>query len=221
MLYAVYVSLVIVGFLTNLNGFLHGSKTRAVDAVLSIALVGLLIAAFGLGGWKVGIVTLVGTFVVATLTRPLAAAVATRLFGAGREDGGLPRSYSGLPPAPIQRLSEALGRPIDISDVSAVTGGLTSKKHLLEELFAYCESHDPTAVAIGELGLTRTDLHSLYSRLVSIGGCGQWICGHWAAASVFAFPHTLRHVATAPADTFEMACCDVMEHFRRATPLPE
>jgi len=45
----------IVAFLMVLNGFLRGSKKTEIEAVLSLLLVGLIVTAFIVSGWKFGL----------------------------------------------------------------------------------------------------------------------------------------------------------------------
>jgi len=96
MIYTVYVALVLVAFLMVLNGFLRGVKKAHIDAVLSLLLIGLLITAFLVAGWQVGLLTVTITFISAIVTRPIAARLASRLFAVSGGGGG----YVGLPSPP-------------------------------------------------------------------------------------------------------------------------
>ena len=111
MIYAIYVALVAVAFLTVLNGFLRGAKKAQLDAVFSLLLLGLVIASFIVAGWKLGLLAIVVTFIGALLTRPLAARVASRLLSASTGDSG--GAYVGLPPKPLERIAQELGPQID------------------------------------------------------------------------------------------------------------
>ena len=85
-----------------LNGFLRGSKKAQIDAVLSVVLVGLLVIGFIAFGWTAGVLALILAFVYARISRPLAAAMAVRLFSA---DGGPSGRYKGLPDRVLERIS--------------------------------------------------------------------------------------------------------------------
>ena len=83
MIYVYHAALAATVFLVTLNGFLRGSKKAQIDAVLGVILVGLLVIGFVAFGWIVGVLALILAFVYARISRPLAAATATRLFSAG------------------------------------------------------------------------------------------------------------------------------------------
>jgi Na+-driven multidrug efflux pump len=79
-IYAVYVALALVAFLVVLNGFLRGAKKARIDAVLSLLLIGLIIIAFFVAGWKLGLLAIAIAFISAIVIRPIAARLASRLF---------------------------------------------------------------------------------------------------------------------------------------------
>lgn len=96
MIYAIYIALVVVEFLIVVNGFLRGVKKIQLDAVLGFLLLSLIIASFVVAGWKLGLLSIGVVFIVANLTRPLAAWVASRLLSLCSGDSG--GAYVGLPP---------------------------------------------------------------------------------------------------------------------------
>ena len=83
MIYAVYVGLGVVAFLIVLNGFLRGAKKAQIDAALSLLLIGLIIIAFFVAGWKLGLLAIAIAFISAIITRPIAARLASRLLTRG------------------------------------------------------------------------------------------------------------------------------------------
>ena len=88
MIYAIYVALVLVAFLVVLNEFIRGAKKAQIDAVLSLLLLGLVITAFFVAGWKLGLLAIVVAFLSAVVTRPIAARLASRLFATSSGSGG-------------------------------------------------------------------------------------------------------------------------------------
>ena len=88
MIYAIYIALVVVAFLTVLNGFLRGAKKAQLEAVYSLLLLGLVIASVVVAGWKLGLLSIGVAFIGAHLPRPLAARVASRLLSASTGDRG-------------------------------------------------------------------------------------------------------------------------------------
>lgn len=88
MIYAVYVALALVAFLVVLNGFLRGAKKAQIDAVLGLLLIGLIIIAFFVAGWKLGLLGISIVFISHIVTRPIAARLASTLLAVS-SDGGV------------------------------------------------------------------------------------------------------------------------------------
>ena len=88
MIYAIYVALVLVAFLVVLNGFLRGAKKAQIDAVLSLLLLGLVITAFFVAGWELGLLAIVIAFLSAIIACPIAARLASRFFAGSTGGGG-------------------------------------------------------------------------------------------------------------------------------------
>ena len=110
MIYAIYGALGIGAFLVVLNGYLRGAKKTQIDVVLSLLLVGFVITAFLVADWKLGFLAIAIVFFSGIVTRPIAARLASRLFAVSTEGGS---GYVGLPPRPLQKISQQLGQPID------------------------------------------------------------------------------------------------------------
>jgi len=72
------------------------------------------------------------------------------------------------------------------------------------------------------LGVSREELREAYYDLLS-AGAGQWVLGHWLAASSLAYPDTLRFVIESKRNNkLGMATFGhLYEHFEKGTPLPE
>ncbi len=78
-IYLLYSALIVIAFLTVLNGYLNGSKKHHIDAVLSVLLIACLVGAFVLSGWKSGLFAIALSFIAAVTTRPVAFRIAHRL----------------------------------------------------------------------------------------------------------------------------------------------
>ena len=59
----------IVAFLMVLNGFLRGSKKTEIEAVLNLLLVGLIVTAFIVSGWKFGLLAIALAFISGIINR--------------------------------------------------------------------------------------------------------------------------------------------------------
>jgi hypothetical protein len=191
MIYAIYVALGVVAFLTILNGFLMGAKKRQIDILLSFLLVGLVVAAFAVAGWKLGILAIGIVFLSAIFTRSIAARTASRLFALSTRGGSGP---VGLPPRRLQTISQQLGRPIDPNQIAKeMFSGSNRSTDALTALLDYCESQPVIEGLMNEFQISRDDLRELYYDLLR-SGAGQWVCGHYVAASALAYPEPLRYM---------------------------
>ena len=88
----------ILSFLFSLNQFLRGARKREVEGWLGLLIIGTLMSAFFMLGWKWGLVTLFAYFALILISRPVASAIARRLR-VGKEDvlldvGAGPGSYA-------------------------------------------------------------------------------------------------------------------------------
>jgi len=72
--------LVTVVFLWTLNEFLRGRSKELISSVLAILVFGLVGLAFLVSGWKIGLIALVGAFVLGSLFRGPALALARRML---------------------------------------------------------------------------------------------------------------------------------------------
>lgn len=217
MLYAIYVALVVVAFLTVLNGFLHGAKKAQLDAVFSLLLLGLIVASFVTAGWKLGILSIAVAFIGGLLTRPLAARLASR--GLSASAGGVPGAYVGLPPKPLERISQELGRQVEPGKlVDEMLTGNDRRERAEQALLDYCEGESAIREIMAEHQLTRDDLKELYSQLVAVGA-GQWACGHWVAASSIAYADALQYLLNRKDADRMGTAYNLIMHFERGLPL--
>jgi hypothetical protein len=217
LIYVIYVILFIVSFLIVLNGFLRGVKKAQIDAVLSLIIIGLIITSFFVAGWKSGLLSIVVAFISAIITRPIAARLASKLFTTSSGEGG---SYVGLPPRPLQSISQKLGKSLDLNKgIEDIFSGLDHKNSAEEFFFDYCEQQPPIQALLKEFSISRSDLQELYNRL-SMAGAGQWTCGHWVSASALAYPETLRYLLSREDDNFQEAAFNLIMYFEQGSPLP-
>ena len=216
MIYAVYVALALVAFLVVLNGFLRGAKKAQIDTVLSLLLMGLIIIAFFVAGWKLGLLAITIAFISAIVIRPTAARLASRLFAVSSEGGG---NYVGLPPRPLQEISQELGKPFDPNKVMEEILSRGDRKISAETaLFDYCEQQPIIEALLKEFKISRQELQELYHQLIMIGA-GQWACGHWVAASAFAYPDSLRYLLMRRKENMQETAYNLIMYFEQGTPL--
>lgn len=216
MIYIVYVALVVVAVLVVLNGFLRGAKKAQIDAVLSLLLIGLVIAAFAVASWKHGLLAIVIAFLSAVLARPIAARLASRFFSMSSGSGG---GYVGLPPHPLQRISPELGKPIDPNKImEEILSSSGRKASAEEELLDYCELQPSIQALLREFKISRQDLQELYHQLIMVGS-GQWRCGHWVVASALAYPESLRYLLSRRGENIQETAFNLIMYFEQGSAL--
>ena len=216
MIYAIYVALVLVAFFVVLNGFLGGAKKAKIDAVLSLLLLGLVITAFFVAGWKLGLLAVVIAFVSAIIARPIAAHLASRLFAGSTSGGG---RYVGLPARPLQKISQKLGRSIDPNKLMEEILSDSDRMDVAEDaLLDYCEQQPAIQALLKEFQISRNDLKELYHQLIAVGA-GQWACGHWVAASALAYPESLRYVLDRREENIQETAFSLIMYFEQGSPL--
>jgi ABC-type multidrug transport system fused ATPase/permease subunit len=216
MIYAIYVALVLAAFLVVLNGFLRGAKKAQIDAVLSLLLLGLVITAFFVAGWKLGLLAIVIAFLSAVATRPIAARLASRLFSTSSGGG---KGYVGLPPRPLQKISQELGKSIDPNKLMEDMFSSSDRKANAEEvLLDYCEQQPSIQALLREFGVSRKGLQELYNKLIMVGA-GQWTCGHWVPASALAYPESLRYILSRREENIKETAFNLIMYFEQGSPL--
>ena len=216
MIYAVYVALALVAFLMVLNGFLRGAKKAQIDAVLSLLLISLIIIAFFVAGWKLGLLAIAIAFILAIVTRPIAARLASRLFAVSSDGGG---GYVGLPLRPLQKISQELGKLFDPNKVmEEIFSGGDRKASAETALLDYCEQQPTIQALLREFKVSRQDLQELYHQLIMVGA-GQWTCGHWVAASALAYPNSLRYLLMRRKENMQETAYNLIMYFEQGTPL--
>ena len=74
------IALVITVYLIDLNGFFNGAWKNKIDLALSVVWSSLLIIALLVFGWRVVLGSILGSFVLGWLLRPIARRTAALLF---------------------------------------------------------------------------------------------------------------------------------------------
>lgn len=85
------------------------------------------------------------------------------------------------------------------SCVADLQSGGRLKAQALSELFDLCEADPDLSRVLTDRSAGRGELELLYQALVA-NGAGQWVRGHYVAASAFAFVPTLEYVLGAHPD---------------------
>jgi len=216
MIYAIYIVLILASFLVVLNGFLRGAKKTQIDAVLSILLLGLVIASYFVAGWKSAFLAIVLAFISAIVTRPIAARIASKLFATSSGGGG---SYVGLPPRPLQKISQELGKSLDPNKImDDILSGNDDNDNAEEAFLDYCEQQPSIQALLNEFNVSRKDLQELYNKLI-MAGAGQWTCGHWVPASALAYPESLRYVLNRREENIQETAFKLIMYFEQGSPL--
>jgi hypothetical protein len=76
--------------------------------------------------------------------------------------------------------------------MSSLLYGDKEKENWLELLLEYAESLAPIMAVLNEFSASRKDLEEMYWSL-SGAGAGQWVRGHYVAASSICYPEPLRY----------------------------
>ena len=120
----------------------------------------------------------------------------------------------------LLRISRILGQPISSAEI--LLG--TSKDSALEELLGLILGDSALFGLLQKLGATREDLRELYWALLA-AGAGQWVRGHWVAASTLCYGFTLEFVLTrckdgkaaghTPREIWQPAAFTLVEYFAK------
>lgn len=189
MIYAIYGTLIMTVFLTNLNEFLRGAKKVQIDVVLRLIIIGVLLASPFIASWKHCIIAIGITLVSIRFTRPIAARAASKLLSVPK---GKSDKYIGLPPRALENISKRLDivLPTNPNHFDEIFRSADSAE---DELFDYCESQPSVRAVMEDFQVSRKDLKEIYSQLID-AGAGQWSCGHWVPASALAYPESLAYI---------------------------
>ena len=108
------------------------------------------------------------------------------------------------------------GRSSGFESLQSAAEGGRRRRAALEELVSLCERDPSVAAVMRDFGATREDLKELYEKLIEIGG-GQWVKGHFVAASALAYAPTLAYCLKARTEgqpDMAMVAGTLLEHFR-------
>ena len=218
MIYLLHVALAGTMFLVVLNHFLQGTWKARIDAVLSLFLLGFLATAFIVFGWLAGALAILLCVVYGSAFRSVASRLAVRLLGLGGDAGN---AHMGPPPRALERISRELGRELSIEELSRdLANGSGRRARAEATLLDYCTAQPALQTLIQEYGADRTVLEQLY-RSLCMAGAGQWLTGHYVAASALAYPHSLRFLLAHRNATLshEEQAFKIMEYFERGSAL--
>lgn len=219
MLIALHITLALVVFLFITIGFSDGSRKQQVSIILSFVWITLLATAFYSFGWKVGLASVLLSWLYAGLLRPLAARFSAYLMGIASPRGT--GSWVGVPPFPLERISRELGRVRTPSQIMAELGkGADRKDAALDKLINLVEDQRSTHDVLERHNASRETMREAY-HLLSVSGAGQWVGPHYAAASALYYPESLEAVLSAAErgeGNLETAY-RIVEYFRSGSPL--
>lgn len=223
MVYAIYFLLALVTFFFFSIGFGRGSKKPQAQTFLVILGLGLLGIAFLFGGWRLGLLAIAITWISTFITRPLAARFTSKLLSTVSGEQG---RYVGLPPKPLAEISKRLAESLSLYEKPGVKDFILAgelEEVALNDLLDYCEQQPSVQDLLQEFNATRLDLKTFYERLIQ-ARLGQWVCGHWVAASSLVYPESLRYLLLRAEliqedkSLFQIAG-DLLFHFERGSQL--
>lgn len=204
--------MVIIMYLILTNDFLRGRRKIQIDIVLTFFLFALITASFFVAGWKFGLGSIAVAFIGAMLTGSMAARTASRLLALS--GGQVPGSYVGLPPKPLQLISQELARNANGRFSDQILNKSNKSANPIEALIDYCDHQSEIQKIMRDHGITRSRLKELYWQLV-INGAGDWVCGHWVAASSIAYPASLRYLLKRQDQNIWETVQNLTMHFER------
>jgi len=224
MIYLLYIILAIVAFLIMLNDFLRGLKKQQIDAFLGFLLVGIFVVIFAVYGWKSGLFAIGISFIIGMISRPFVAKAASKLLATGTAKQ---KGSTSLPSITLGQISRQLAKPRKLETYEDIISDEGSGA--VDALINYCEANSSLFEVMKSLGVSREELGEAYGDLL-MAGAGQWVLGHWLAASSLAYPDTLRFVIESKRNVGKMdrnqrigiaTFGHLYEHFEKGTPLPE
>ncbi len=94
----------------------------------------------------------------------------------------------------LKRISKVLGAETSFDDfIFGLGSEIGPKGQALSELFDLCETDPELRRVLENYAADRKQLRTIYITLIA-NGAGQWVRGHYVAASAFAFVPTLEYV---------------------------
>lgn len=129
--------------------------------------------------------------------------------------------YSAQSPVarPLQKISQELGKSIDLNKLMEdMSSSSDSKANAEEFFFDYCEQQQSIQPLLREFRVSRKDLKELYDKLI-MAGAGQWTCGHWVPASALAYPESLRYILCRRKENIQETAFNIIMYFEQGSPL--
>ena len=94
----------------------------------------------------------------------------------------------------LKRISKVLGAEASVDNfVFSLGSEAGPKAQALSELFDLCEADPDLSQVLTNYSADREQLKATYIALIA-NGAGEWVRGHYVAASAFAFVPTLEYV---------------------------
>ncbi len=202
MIYMMCLALIVFVFLMVLNGYLQGSRKIQIDIILKSLVAIIIISAFFTEGWVFGVMLIGVVFVSFVFFRPVAANIVSKIFA--MLDGKGNSKYVGLPSRNLNRISQMLGK--------------WPKEDVINELVNYCYKKPDIYVLLKKNNISHQELHKIYKRLID-GLAGQWVCGHWVAASALAYPKSLEYILSHNGEITDIIVISLIKYFKTGYPL--
>lgn len=218
MIYLLHAVLAGVVFLILLNGFLRGRWKPRIEAVLSVMWIAILCVLLWRFGWGPALLAVVASFVYGAVLRSPAARAAARLFSMHEESGA---PYVSLPDRTLRTISAELGAERSADAILSELRSGSQERRLAEEaLLNYCFAQHEVRIVVESANAGRDTLREVYERSLR-GGAGQWVLGHYVAASALAYPEPLRFLLEGHREGRDPRAdaAQVVSYFQRGTPL--
>jgi hypothetical protein len=216
------VVLVLLTFTMHFVTLGNGSAKATLETLLTVAWVAVVAVGVIAVSWMFGALLLILTLPLGVILRPLAARLLRSVLTT--REGGTDPMAPLLPFPQLSSIAKDLDQPIDVDAIvrDAISGTASKSSRGISRLLALCQDTPQLHAVLNRHGIELGELAVLYRRLC-LKGAGQWVSGHYAAASALAYPHTLdwflaRRVLTSTDDELHTAYA-LVEHFRRGRPL--
>ena len=113
----------------------------------------------------------------------------------------------------LRKLSKRLGAESTVAEI--LSNDNKDKDNALNDLLQMCEADESVAAAMSQYGASRDELKELYYQLLA-NGAGQWVAGHYVAASTVASYQPLSYTlgALRKGDSLRDISFQLTEYFR-------
>lgn len=93
----------------------------------------------------------------------------------------------------LKKLSEVLGKSVNMADLQDMANDLSKKDKALAELYLLSVSSKDTNKHLEEYKIDKEKFKEIYRKLILLG-TGQWAGEHYVAASSLAYDSTLEYI---------------------------